>query len=108
MASEALAEWVDCCQNHMQGVLKSHVINMHLLDLPRFHIAIICIMRIHIAVPGNRCLAHIPTCGISGTSPSRHTMSTVDQLVLGPAELCTICSRDDVWVGESLDGHMGC
>ena len=53
MASEALAEWVDCCQNHMQGVLKSHVINMHLLDLPRLHIAIIGIMRIYIAVLGN-------------------------------------------------------
>ena len=108
MASEALAEWVECCQNHMQGVLESLVLNMHFTDPPMLHIAIIFIMRLHIVVPGNRCLAHITTCVISGTSHSRHTMSIVDQLVLGPAELCTICSREDVWVGESLNGHRGC
>ena len=63
----------------LAGVLKTHVLNMHLPNPPNFHIARRCIMQTHTAVFGNRCLAHIPTCVICSTIRSLLSMSIVEQ-----------------------------
>ena len=60
-------------------VLKTHVLNMHLPNPSNSHIARRYIMRTHIPVFGNRCLAHFPACVICSTIRSLLSVSIVEQ-----------------------------